>query len=290
MTIVQIRHRTHYRYHAPVSLGPHRLMLRPREAHEVQLGRFDLTITPKAKVHWAQDVFGNAIAMASFAQPTDQLVIESVAEVQLDAVPWPVFAIAASAINYPFLYAADEWTDLAALTVPVYPDPARRLRDWARGFVRSDPTDTLALLKDLCAGLLFALQYQIRDDEGAMAPLQTLDQGWGSCRDFAVLFVEAARHLGFGARIISGYLHDPDALLHGNAGTGSTHAWAEVFVPGAGWITFDPTNQSVGGFNLVPVAVARDIQQAMPVSGTHSGTADQLAEMDVVVEIKPVAG
>jgi transglutaminase-like putative cysteine protease len=286
MTIVQIRHRTHYRYHASVSLGPHRLMLRPRETHEVQLERFDLTITPPATLHWAQDVFGNAITMANFAGPTDQLVIESIAEVRLDAVPWPVFDIAASAIHYPFFYAPDEWTDLAALTVPLYPDPAGHLQHWARGFVRSHPTDTLALLKDLCAGLLISLRYQARDDEGALAPLQTLDQGWGSCRDFAMLFVDAARHLGFGARIVSGYLHDPDALLSGTMGTGSTHAWAEVFVTGAGWITFDPTNKSVGGYNLVPVAVARDIQQAMPVSGTFTGSADLLAGMEVMVDIK----
>ena len=108
--------------------------------------------------------------------------------------------------------------------------------------------------------------YQSRDDEGTQSPTQTLDRGWGSCRDFAVLFVEAARSLGFGARIVSGYLYQPDQSSVGSRGAGSTHAWAEVYVPGAGWITFDPTNRSVGGFNLIPVAVARDIRQAMPVA------------------------
>ena len=118
------------------------------------------------------------------------------------------------------------------------------------------------------AGVSGYVSYQSREDEGTQSPIQTLDRGWGSCRDFAVLFVEAARSLGFGARIVSGYLYQPDQNIVGSAGAGSTHAWAEVFVPGAGWITFDPTNRSVGGFNLIPVAVARDIRQAMPVAGS----------------------
>ena len=107
--------------------------------------------------------------------------------------------------------------------------------------------------------------YQSREQEGTQGPLDTLDRGWGSCRDFAMLFAEAVRTLGFGARIVSGYLYNPNQDRTGSAGAGSTHAWAEVYVPGAGWITFDPTNRSVGGFNLIPVAVARDIRQAMPV-------------------------
>ena len=112
-----------------------------------------------------------------------------------------------------------------------------------------------------------------------------LDRGWGSCRDFAVLFVEAARSLGFGARIVSGYLYNPDQKLRGLRDAGSTHAWAEVYVPGAGWITFDPTNRSVGGSNLIPVAVARDIRQAMPVAGSFIGMTDAFLGMSVEVDV-----
>ena len=143
----------------------------------------------------------------------------------------------------------------------------------AQGFVRGNPTDTLALLKDLSAGVSAWIRYQSREDEGTQSPPETLDRGWGSCRDFAVLFVEAARSLGFGARIVSGYLYNGDQDRVGSEGAGSTHAWAEVYVPGAGWITFDPTNRSVGGFNLIPVAVARDIHQAMPAAGSFVGGA-----------------
>jgi transglutaminase-like putative cysteine protease len=280
-----LRHRTSYHYRVPVQLGPHRLMLRPRESCEVRLKTFDLTILPQAQVSWAHDVFGNAIATAAFAGLTDKLVIESCARVQLEAVAWPVFDIAASAISYPFRYADDEWTDLGALTVQSFPDPNGRLREWAQAFVGGNPTDTLALLKDLSAGVTGWIAYQSRDDEGTQSPEQTLNRGWGSCRDFAVLFVEAARSLGFGARIISGYLHNPDQVMDGTSGGGSTHAWAEVFVPGAGWIPFDPTNRSVGGANLVPVAVAREIGQTLPVAGTYVGLSGLVDAMNVEVSV-----
>ena len=271
MITLRIHHKTTYRYRWPVSLGPHRLMLRPRESRDLRLISSDVTVTPAAAVTWAQDVFGNAVATAAFQTMTDTLVIDSVAELELTAVAWPVFDIAASAIFYPFHYSADEWIDLGALTIQQYPDPAGRLRDWARGFVRSNPTDTLSLLKDLSAGVAGCIRYQSREDEGTQSPVQTLDRGWGSCRDFAVLFVEAARSLGFGARIVSGYLYHPDPDHRGLRRRGSTHAWAEIFVPGAGWITFDPTNRGVGGSNLIPVAVARDIRQAVPVAGSFVG-------------------
>ncbi|MBI1206848.1 MAG: transglutaminase family protein [Azospirillum sp.] len=283
MITLTIRHRTSYHYRQPVMLGPHRLMLRPRESRDVRLISSEIAVTPAAVVTWAQDVFGNAVAMANFQTLSDHLVIESVAELQLDAVAWPVFPIAATAIFYPLRYSDDDWTDLGALTVPQYPDPAGRLRDWARAIVRSNPTDTLALLKDLSASVSAAIGYQSREDEGTQSPIETLERGWGSCRDFAVLFVEAVRTLGFGARIVSGYLYNPTGDLVGSVAAGATHAWAEVYVPGAGWITFDPTNRGVGSFNLIPVAVARDIRQAMPVVGSFIGMTDAFEEMSVEV-------
>jgi transglutaminase-like putative cysteine protease len=278
---LKIRHKTTYRYHRPVGLLPHRLMLRPRESRELRLVSSTITVTPTATVTWAQDVFGNAIATAGFQTMSDRLVIESAAEIQLDASAWPVFAIAASAISYPFRYSDNEWMDLGALAIPQHPDPTGRLRAWAQAFVRGPPTDTLSMLKDLSAGVFEQISYQIREDEGTQSPIQTLDRGLGSCRDFAVLFAEAARTLGFGARIVSGYLYNPDNDAKG--ANGSTHAWAEVYVTGAGWITFDPTNRSVGGFNLIPVAVARDIREAMPVIGSFVGMTDAFAGMLVEV-------
>jgi transglutaminase-like putative cysteine protease len=280
---LKIRHKTTYRFHTAVSLEPHRLMLRPRESRDLRLVSSYVTVVPAAVVTWAHDVFGNAVATATFQEMSTHIEIESIAELQLDAVAWPVFDIAASAIFYPFRYSDDEWTDLGALVVPQYPDLAGRLRGWSQRFVRSDPTDTLALLKDLNAGVAGAIRYQSREEEGTQSPIDTLDRGWGSCRDFAVLFAEAARSLGFGARIVSGYLYNPNLQSLGSSDAGTTHAWAELYVPGAGWITFDPTNRSVGGFNLIPVAVVRDISQAMPVSGSFVGRADAFAGMSVEV-------
>jgi transglutaminase-like putative cysteine protease len=282
LTTLKIHHRTTYRYRQPVSLGPHRLMLRPRESRDLRIVSSDVTVTPAATLTWAHDVFGNAVATATFHSMASTLTIESAVELDLNAAPWPVFDIAASAIVYPFQYSADEFTDLGALAIQQYPDPTGRLRDWARAFVRGDSTNTLALLQDLCTGVSNRINYQSREEEGTQQPLQTLDRGWGSCRDFAVLFVESARSLGFGARIVSGYLYNPGQLL-GSGGAGSTHAWAEVYVPGAGWISFDPTNRTAGGFNLIPVAVARDIRQAMPVAGSFAGMTD--AFMGMVVEV-----
>ena len=285
MISLLIHHRTTYRYGRPVNLGPHRLMLRPRESRDLRLISSDLRVTDAAAVTWAQDVFGNAVATATFQTMADTLVIESVAALELNAAAWPVFDIAASAIFYPFRYSRDEWIDLGALTVQQYPDQAGQLRDWAQAFVRANPTDTLAMLKDLSAGASGWITYQSREDEGTQSPTQTLDRRVGSCRDFAVLFAEAARSLGFGARIVSGYLYHPEQTIASSGDAGSTHAWAEVFVPGAGWITFDPTNRSVGGANLIPVAVARDIRQAMPVAGSFVGTADAFQGMSVEVRV-----
>lgn len=286
MVKLRIRHRTTYRYSLPVSLRPHRLMLRPRESRELRLLSMELAMEPHAVVAWSQDVAGNTVATATFQTMASGLVIESAVELELDAIPWPVFDVAASAILYPFRYGEDEWTDLGALAMPQHPDPTGRLREWVHAFVRSDPTDTLSLLKDINAGVLAWVSYQGRDDEGTQSPLQTLERRWGSCRDMAVLFIEAVRTLGFGARIVSGYLHNPSADGVGSAGAGTTHAWAEVYVPGAGWITFDPTNRSVGGVNLIPVAVGRDIRLVMPVTGSFVGMSDAFAGMSVEVCVR----
>ncbi len=283
---LRIQHRTTYQYQRQVSLGPHRLMLRPRENRDLRVISHEVKINPAASLTYSQDVFGNSVAAAVFGASVDMLVIDGATQLQLGAEPWPVFDVAASAISYPFRYADDEQTDLGALMFQQYPDPTGRLRDWTWAFVGGVRTDTLALLKDLSAGVSRWINYQSRDDEGVQSPVETLDRGRGSCRDFAVLFVEAARCLGFGARIVSGYLFVADAsFVNGSANAGSTHAWAEVYVPGAGWITFDPTNRSVGGYNLIPVAVARDIRQAMPVAGSFVGASDAFLGMSVEVEV-----
>lgn len=285
MTKIQISHTTVYHYRSAVSLNPHRLMLRPRESRELQLLSHTLKVSPEATITWAQDVSGNAVATTSFTGKTDTLRIESNVELEHTGNPWPIFNIAATALNFPFFYSNDDRADLGALAIQQYLDPMGRLQKWARSFVRDTAPDTLDLLKALSHGVSEALQYEVRETEGTQTPNESLDRGWGSCRDFAILFAEAVRSLDIGARIVSGYLYDPQHRATGSADAGSTHAWAEVYVPGAGWINFDPTNRSIGGFNLVPVAVARDITLLMPVSGSYVGAADAFAGMEIEVRV-----
>jgi transglutaminase-like putative cysteine protease len=199
-----------------------------------------------------------------------------------------LFDIAASALSFPFLYERDEWTDLGGLMIQQYLDVGGRLGAWAHGFVMGPPTDTLALLKDLSAGVSAQIAYQGREVEGTQTPIETLERGAGSCRDMALLFIEAARSLGLGARLVSGYLRGASGALAGSEGDGSTHAWAEVYLPGAGWITFDPTNRGIGGANLIPVAVARDIHQVVPVSGGYTGSPDAFDRLTVQVSVEPL--
>jgi len=286
MPTLAIRHRTQYLYTTPVVLGPHRLMLRPREGRALAVLSCDLSIAPDASVTWSQDVNGNAVAEAGFTGATDRLTIESLVRVDLQAAAWPVFAIAATAIQYPFRYHDDDIADLGHLAEPQTDDPEGALAAWARGFVMGGRTDTLSLLKDINNGIHASIAYSSREAEGVQSPDETLRLRAGSCRDLATLMAEAARSLGFGARLVSGYLHDPGRGLLGSAGTGSTHAWVEIYLPGAGWIAFDPTNRSLGGVHLIPVAVARDLRRAPPVAGGYRGPPDALGAMTVSVSVE----
>lgn len=275
---MRIRHRTTYRYLAPMAFSTHRLLLRPRDGFAVHVRRCDLRISPAATVNWAEDALGNAVATASFSAMADTLVVESEVELDLFAPPWPVFNIASSATRYPFAYEPDDWRDLGAMTRT---DSATDdVAAWARGFVAGSDTDSLSLLRDINFGIARGFAYEAREPEGTQAAHETLALGRGSCRDFAVLFAEAVRSLGFAARLVSGYFRDRSVGL---GPLRSTHAWAEVFLPGGGWIPFDPTNATMGGYDLVPVAIGRDMDRIMPVSGSYIGPVD--AYLGLTVEI-----
>lgn len=284
--ILTIYHSTIYRYGRPVTLQPHRMMMQPRASQDLAVLAASLDCTPTARVEWAQDVFGNSIATGLFSGPTSELVITNELTVEQKAAAWPIFSIALSAHNFPFDYSCEDLTDLGALRIPSYGDEQGALKAWARSFLRDAQVDTLSLLKEINAGILGPVAYRPRDEEGTQSPLQTLTLGSGSCRDIAALFIEVVRHLGFGARAVSGYLFDE---LDDIADPGSTHAWAEVFLPGAGWITFDPTHQRLGSFYLIPVAVARSNQQIMPIVGSYVGRREDFLAMDVSVRVRRAA-
>jgi transglutaminase-like putative cysteine protease len=287
LTILDVQHTTVYRYRRPVQLGDHRLMLRPRDSHDLRLIETSLTLSPSASIRWIHDVFGNSIALASFTGSTTELRVESNLRLETFAITRPVFQITPEAVRYPFIYSADDRIDLGRLLDRQYPDPTDRVGSWARGFVRSSPTDTLALLADLNSGVAAWVSYHSREAEGTQTPFETLNRGSGSCRDLAVLFIEAARCLGFGARVVSGYLYSP---LGATVGAGTTHAWADVYVPGSGWIAYDPTNGTIDSGDLIRVAVTRDISQAIPIAGTFIGVPDSFLDMTINVTVKPEYG
>jgi transglutaminase-like putative cysteine protease len=281
VTILNVRHTTIYRYSRPVVLGDHRLMLRPRDSHDLRLIKTNLTFTPAATVRWLYDVFGNSVAVASFSEPSAELRIESSLLLESYASERPPFQITPQALSYPFIYSADDRIDLGRMLERQYPDPQDQLGSWARGFIRSNPTDTSALLADLNSGVAARIRYQSRETEGTQTPVETLVRGWGSCRDLAVLLIEAARSLGFGARVVTGYLYSASADGPSPIGAGTTHAWADIYITGSGWIAYDPTNGTIGGHDLIRVAVTRDISQAVPISGSFVGPANSYLGMTV---------
>ncbi len=295
MPVLTVRHITIYRYKQPVAFGEHRLLLRPRDSYDQKLLEAKLTIAPEpVELCWMHDVFGNCVEIARFGGRAAELRIDSM--IRLDHSPTNVldFQIEQYAKRYPFSYGADEMPDLARSIERQYLDPEHEIDRWARRFVRHDGrTDTSEMLAAMTHAIRQNLSYVSREESGIQDPLQTLRIGSGSCRDFAVLMMEAVRSLGLAAHFVTGYLHVPEGSARGRVGGGATHAWLRVYLPGAGWVEYDPTNDIVGSHDLIRVAVVRDPRQAVPVSGTWTGfPSDHLGmtvEVSVSVEAEPVS-
>jgi transglutaminase-like putative cysteine protease len=233
------------------------------------------------------DVFGNSVALVDFAEAAAELTIVSTLKIERYALARPDFKIAPEAETYPFNYSPDDRADLGRLLERHYLDPGDIVHSWARRFVIGSPVYTFNLLATMNAAIRTDFEYRAREEEGTQPPVVTIETKSGTCRDYALLFIEAARALGFGARFVTGYLYDP-ALDGGDAvqGAGATHAWAEVYLPGAGWIECDPTNGLIAGENLIRVAVTRDPAQAVPIAGSYAGEGDEYLGMNVDVMVK----
>jgi transglutaminase-like putative cysteine protease len=274
MAILRVDHKTVYRYANPVSFGDHRLMFRPRDSHDLRLIDTSLTISPAATVRWLHDVFGNSIAIASFHERAAELSFDSSFRAEHFPTESRELVLEPYAQHYPFSYSAEDIPDLGRSIERHYPDPDHQIDVWARWFVEGDRSlDTMDILVGMTRSIKHQFSYSRRDEMGTQEPIVTLETRSGSCRDFALFMMEAARSLGFAARFVSGYLYDEK--LVGAAGEmvggGETHAWVQIYLPGAGWVEFDPTNALVGGKNLIRVAVVRDPSQAVPLSGTFHG-------------------
>jgi transglutaminase-like putative cysteine protease len=287
MLVITVRHVTTYRYKQPVAFGEHRMMLRPRDSYDQKLLDATLAITPEpADIRWVHDVFGNCVAIARFAGRAEELRFESV--ISLDHSPTNAldFQIEEYAKRYPFTYGADEMPDLLRSIERQYLDPEREVDRWARQFLRHDGrTDTSELLAAMTHAIRQELDYVAREESGVQDPAKTLRMKSGSCRDFAVLMIEAVRSLGLAARFVTGYLYVSEGRRSERVGGDATHAWLQVYLPGAGWVEYDPTNGIVGNHDLIRVAVARDPRQAVPISGTWTGFPSDHLGMTVEVEV-----
>jgi transglutaminase-like putative cysteine protease len=285
MSLLTVRHVTVYRYSRQVGLGEHRMMFRPRESHDLRLLKTRLNITPPpASLRWLHDVFDNSVAVATFDGSTSELRFESIVNIEHVETTRLEYPLEEYSQNYPFHYSDDELPNLGPALAHHYPsDDVRR---WVGRFLDpSGVTGTMNLLRSITLGIKEDFVYTRRSEKGIQSPSETLANRRGSCRDFAVLMMEAVRSLGLAARFVSGYIFVPGREAGGTVGGGATHAWMQTYLPGTGWIDFDPTNSIVGNRNLIRVAVAWDPKQVLPLWGTFVGPASSFLGMDVTVTV-----
>ena len=287
MPILTVRHVTTYRYRQPVAFGEHRMMFRPRDSHDQKLLEERLAITPTPdSLRWVHDVYGNCVAFARFTERAQSLRFESVIRLDHSETNLLDFSMEEYAETMPFTYSPEDMPDLLRSIERQYLDPEHLLDRWSHQFLwRSRPTPTRDLLATMTYFISTNFTYVSRSETGIQAPLTTLQLSSGTCRDFAVLMMEAARSLGLAARFVSGYLYVRSDKSAPRLGGGATHAWLQIYLPGAGWVEFDPTNGIVGNHDLIRVAVVRDPRHAIPLSGSYFGAPEEFLSMDVAVEV-----
>lgn len=283
MSFLSVNHRTTYSYRNPVTLGEHRMMFRPRESHDLRLIRSKLVISPQpATLRWLHDPFDNSVAIANFDGKTCELSFESVVTLEHFDSTQPDYPLEDYARTYPFRYSDEDYPNLVCALTPSSKNGI--VSQWALRFLApADTTGTMDILTAMTHGIQEEFHYTRRVEKGVQSPIQTLQTGYGSCRDFAVLMIEAARSLGIAARFVSGYIYTPG--LAGLVGGGATHAWMQAYLPGAGWIDFDPTNRIIGNRNLIRVAVAWSPEHVLPLWGTYHGPPDSFVAMKVDVSV-----
>jgi transglutaminase-like putative cysteine protease len=285
MRLLTVRHITTYRYSEPVRFGEHRMMFRPRESHDLRLVNTTLAILPRpSTLRWLHDVFDNSVAIANFDEPAASLRFDSSVTLEHTEIELPSYPLESGACTYPFSYSEEERPDLVRALARQFPDDD--LSAWTARFLKSpDPHRTLTLLRSITNGIRRELVYLQRHEKGVQRPSETLRRGSGSCRDFAVLMIEALRSLGIAARFVSGYIFVPSLDIAHVVSGGATHGWLQAYLPGAGWVDFDPTNSIVGNRNLIRVTVALDQRSALPLWGTFTGKPSSFLGMDVEVSV-----
>jgi transglutaminase-like putative cysteine protease len=279
MKRLRIQHTTRYTYHRAVRFHQHRLVLRPREGHDLQLESMHLRIAPDHHITWVRDIFGNSIALVDFKE--DAAELEIVNEVVVERIAhFPTRTLHQPAcVPYPVRYDPLETGVVAAYIAPSYPEDAEQVKSWLRENLRLDSSDTEGTMLALCQSIHDRMTYNRRSEKGVQSPVCTADLGTGSCRDFATFMMEAARSLGLAARFASGYLHGTASM----AGHASTHAWTEVYLPDLGWRGFDPTMGQTTSLRHVVMGVSHHPRGVMPVTGEFAGTRADFKDLHVHV-------
>lgn len=283
MRRLHIDHLTVYRYRHPVVLLPHDLLLRPREGAHIRIETATLDIAPAAhSLRWRRDAYDNALAQVSFQEPARRLSIRSLVTLQNWQDRPLDFLVADTAVRYPFRYEAEESLALGAYLAPAFGQDRACVSAWLGKFWRPGlSVETYVLLDTVNRAVAQEFEYLSREQPGVRTPAETLREGSGSCRDLATLFIEACRCLGLAARFVSGYLYSP---WHDSQG-GATHAWSEVYLPGAGWIGFDNTSGLLVGPDHIPVAVNRHPEAAPPVAGAFLSPGAETPTMEISVRV-----
>jgi len=287
----RIRHVTTYRYAKPVTFGTHRAMFLPRRGASARLLGWSATTSLSSKIHWISDARSNCVTVMDFNEQGSELTFTfEVSGIYFGVSGVEAFPLDPRAEEVPVQYTPDEWTDLAGYLRPHAEDADGSLAAWAKSFVAGDQDRAVDVLHRMLHIFRESFRYQARDEEGTQPPGETLRLRSGTCRDYAWLMIEALRRLGFASRFVSGYLYDGavDGGAVGVCGAGATHAWLQVFLPGAGWLDYDPTNQISAGFDLIPVAVARHPGQAIPLAGSWFGEANDYLGMTVNVAVEKI--
>lgn len=287
----KISHTTTYRYLKPVTFGTHRAMFLPRRGASARLLSWSARTSVPSRIHWTTDSRSNTVTVMEFNEPGSELTITfEVRGVYYGVRGIEAFPLESRAEEIPVQYTPDEWTDLAGYLRPRTEDPDASLAAWTKSFVAGDQDRTTDVLRRILSTFRDGFTYRPRDAEGTQSPGETLRVKSGTCRDYAWLMIEALRRLGFASRFVTGYLYDAalDGGVVGMTGSGATHAWLQVFLPGAGWLDYDPTNQISAGFDLIPVAVARHPGQAIPLAGSWFGEAENYLGMTVNVNVRKI--
>ncbi len=257
-------------------------MMRPRERHGLHLKSCSFAISTPHRLRWIRDLHENNIGIVDFIESSAELVFDCEFFLEIiEGNPFD-FVILAEAAEYPFTYDHALLTELLPLSRNIYLRDLDRMRAWLAPFWHPGKRlGTLELLQELNTGIFRTFRHRRRMEKGVQSPAETLENNSGSCRDVATLFMEACRCLGLAARFVSGYMYSPDITDRM-----SMHGWAEIYLPGAGWIGFDPSWGILADSNYVPAAVSRDSEHVPPISGTYFGTPRAFLRSQVDLYVK----